>query len=123
LKCLTRDEPDLEAARQAASRTVKGATRAAQIIDRNRRLFKKSTSEHELVHVNELIGEMVAVVGSEAMRYGRGDRPELAADLPQVLGDRVQLHQVLLNLMMNSIEATKDVDGRAARDCRHVAAL
>jgi C4-dicarboxylate-specific signal transduction histidine kinase len=111
LRWLTRDQPDLEEAREAASRIVKDATRAAGIISRVRLLFKKSTPQRELVDVNEAIREMIVLLRSEATRYNITVRMELAADLPRILGDRVQLQQVLMNLMVNSIDAMKEVDG------------
>jgi len=108
---LTRDHPDLEEAREAASRIVKDATRAAGIISRVRLLFKKSTLQRELVDVNEAIREMIVLLRSEATRYNITVRMELAADLPRIMGDRVQLQQVLMNLIVNSIDAMKEVDG------------
>jgi C4-dicarboxylate-specific signal transduction histidine kinase len=111
LRWLTRDHPDLEEAREAASRIVKDATRAAGIISRVRLLFKKSTPQRELVDVNEAIREMVVLLRGEATRYNITVRVELAADLPRFMGDRVQLQQVLMNLIVNSIDAMKEVDG------------
>ncbi len=111
LRWLTRDHPDLEEAREAASRIVKDATRAADIISRTRLLFKKGTPPRELVDVNEVIREIVVLLRSEAARYNIAVRTELAADLHQVMGDRVQLQQVMMNLIVNSIDAMKDVDG------------
>jgi signal transduction histidine kinase len=111
LRWLGRDQPDVEEARAAASRMVKDAIRAADIISRIRLQFQKGTLERELVDVNEVIREMIALLESEAMRYNISVRTELAADLPQIMGDRVQLQQVTMNLIINSIDATKDVDG------------
>jgi signal transduction histidine kinase len=74
-------------------------------------VFKKGTPQHALVDVNEIIREMIVLLRSEAMRYSISVRTELAEDMPQVKGDRVQLQQVLMNLMTNSIDAMKDVDG------------
>src|SRR6267143_4209700 len=111
LRWLTRDHPDLEEARAAAMRIVKDGTRAADIISRIRLLFKKGTSPRELVDINEVIREMVVLLRSEAARYNISVRTELAADLPQAMGDRVLLQQVMMNLMVNSIDAMKDVDG------------
>jgi C4-dicarboxylate-specific signal transduction histidine kinase len=111
LRWLTRDHPDLEEAREAASRIVKDATRAAGIISRVRLLFKKSSPQRELVDVNEAIREMIVLLRSEATRYNITVWMELAADLPRIMGDRVQLQQVLMNLIMNSIDAMKAVDG------------
>jgi signal transduction histidine kinase/ligand-binding sensor domain-containing protein len=111
LRWLARGEPDLDEARAAASRAVKDATRAAEIIKRVRLLFKKGTPQKESVDLNELIREMTVLLHDEATQYGIFVRAERAADLPQVMGDRVQLQQVLMNLMMNSIDAMKNVDG------------
>jgi PAS domain S-box-containing protein len=111
LRWLTRDHPDLEEARAAAIRIVKDGTRAAEIISRIRLLFKKGTPQRELVDVNEVIREMMVLLRGEATRYAISFQTELAADLPQVMGDRVQLQQVFMNLMLNGIEAMKDVDG------------
>ncbi|MGA7925508.1 MAG: MHYT domain-containing protein [Candidatus Sulfotelmatobacter sp.] len=111
LRWLMRDPHDLEEARQAASRIIKDSTRAAEIISRVRQLFKKGTPQRELVDINEVIQEMVVLLRSEAARYSISVRTELAADLPHVTGDRVQLQQVLMNLMTNGMDAMKDVDG------------
>jgi C4-dicarboxylate-specific signal transduction histidine kinase len=110
MRWLARDYPDLEEVRAAAMRVVKDATRASEIISRIRLLFNKGNPERELVEVNEIIGEMILLLRSEAIRYNISVRSELAPGLPQVMGDRVQLQQVLMNLMMNSIDAMKDVD-------------
>jgi PAS domain S-box-containing protein len=111
LRWLTRDQPDVEEARAAAMRIVNDGTRAAEIIKRIRLLFKKGTSERELVDVNEVIREMVVLLRGEAMRYSILVRTELEADSPRVMADRVQLQQVLMNLMINGIDAMKDVVG------------
>jgi NO-binding membrane sensor protein with MHYT domain/signal transduction histidine kinase len=111
LRWLTRDRPDAEEARAAAARVVKDATRAAEIINRVRLLFKKSAPEWELVDVNEVIPKTVVLLYGEAARYDISVRADLAADLPYVIGDRVQLQQVIMNLIVNSIDAMKDVDG------------
>jgi C4-dicarboxylate-specific signal transduction histidine kinase len=118
LRWLTRDHPDLEEARAAAMRIVKDGTRAAEIIGRVRLLFKRSAPERELVNVNEVIREMTVLLRGEATRYSITFRTELGADLPQVMADRVQLQQVLMNLMMNAIDAMKDVDGTRELDIK-----
>jgi signal transduction histidine kinase len=118
LRWLTRDQPDLEEAREAASRIVKDATRAAEIISRIRQLFQKGTPQRELVDVNEVIREMIVLLRGEATRYAISFRTSLAADLPQVMADHVQLQQVLMNLMMNAIDAMKDVDGNRELDIK-----
>jgi len=111
VRWLAGEVPNLEEARAAAMRSVRDGTRAAEIISRIRLLFKKGTPQRELVDVNEVIREMIALLRSEATRYSISVRTELAADLPQIMGDRVQLQQVLMNLIMNGIDAMKDVDG------------
>jgi len=111
LRWLTRDQPDLEEAREAASRMVKDASRAAEIVSRIRVLFKKGTPQRELVDINQIIREMVALMRGEATRHSISVQTELAGDLPQLVGDRVQLQQVLMNLMINGLDAMKDGDG------------
>jgi PAS domain S-box-containing protein len=111
LRWLARDEPDLQEAREAAMRVVKDATRASEIVSHVRLLFKKGASERELVDVNEIIREMIVLLHNETIRYSVAVRMELAADLPQVMGDRVQLQQVMMNLIMNSIDAMREADG------------
>jgi signal transduction histidine kinase len=111
LRWLAGDAPNLEEARAAAARIVKDGTRAAEIISRTRLLYKKATPQRELVDVNELTREIIVLLGSETTRYSVTVRTELAADLPRVMGDRVQLQQVMMNLIVNGIEATREVDG------------
>jgi C4-dicarboxylate-specific signal transduction histidine kinase len=89
---------------------VNDGKRAGEIISRIRLLFKKGTPQHDLVDLNGVIEEMIVLLRGETTRYSISVRTEPAADLPQVMGDRVQLQQVLMNLIMNSIEAMKDVD-------------
>jgi PAS domain S-box-containing protein len=111
LRWLAGDSPNVEEARAAATRIVKDGMRAAEIISRTRVLFKKGTPQRELVDVNEAIREMIVLLRGETTRYNILVRTGLAADLPEVRGDRVQLQQVMMNLIMNSIDAMKDVDG------------
>src|SRR5467141_2266727 len=111
MRWLAADTPNLKEARAAAMRIVKDGKRAGEIISRIRLLFKKGTPERELVDLNEVIQEMIVLLRSEAMRYSISVRTELEADLPQAMGDPVQLQQVLMNLMINGIDAMKDVDG------------
>src|SRR5713101_4366180 len=111
LRWLTRDQPDLDEAREAASRMAKDATRAAEIIARVRLMFKKGVAQRELVDVSELLREMVILLRNEISRHSISVRTELAEALPQIMGDRVQLQQVVMNLIINSIDAMKDVEG------------
>ena len=109
LRWLSRDEPDVAEACEAASRLVKDVTRAADIIGRISSLFKKDALQRELVDVNELIREMIVLLRSEASRFSISIRTELADGRPKVMADRVQLQQVLMNLMLNGIEAMVDM--------------
>ena len=109
LRWLGRDEPDVAEAREAASRLVKDAMRAADIISKVSLLFKKDVLQRELVDVSELAREMIVMLRSEANRYSISIRTELAEDLPKVIADRVQLQQVFMNLMLNGIEAMKEM--------------
>jgi PAS domain S-box-containing protein len=111
LRWLMRDQPEVEEARAAATRIVKDGKRAADIVSRIRLLFKKGTPERESVDVNELIREMIVLLRSEATRYNIFVHTELAEDIPQIMADRVQLQQVLMNLMVNGIDAMKEADG------------
>ena len=111
IRWLAADIPNLDKARAAAARIVNDGTRAAAIISRIRLLFQKGTPRLELVDVNEVIEEMIMLLRGEATRYEISIRTDLAADLPPVLGDRVQLQQVMMNLMINGIDAVKAVDG------------
>ena len=110
LRWLSRVHPDVEEAREAASRMVKDTTRASDIISRIRLMFNKETSQRELVDIAELIQEMIGLVRNEANRYSIPIRTRLAADMPRIMADRVQLQQVFMNLMLNGIEAMKDMD-------------
>jgi signal transduction histidine kinase/PAS domain-containing protein len=109
LRWLGRDDPDVSEAREAASRLVTDVTRAADIISRISFLFKKGALQHELVDVNEVIREMIVLLRSEAARYSISIHDSLANDLPKLMADRVQLQQVFMNLMLNGIEAMKDI--------------
>jgi PAS domain S-box-containing protein len=111
VRWIARDQPDLTEAREAAWRIVKGAKRASEIINRVGLLFKKGTPQRELVDVNEIAREMIVLLGDEASRHSISIRTELAEDLPHVIGDRVQLQQVMMNLIVNGVEAMYDVDG------------
>ena len=111
LRWLTRDLPDLEEAREAASRTIKDVTRAAEIINRIRQLYKKGAPHREVVDVNEIIREMAVLMRSEATRYSIRVRTDLGANLSPVMGDRLQLQQVLMNLIVNGIDAMREVNG------------
>jgi PAS domain S-box-containing protein len=108
---LNRDQPDLDGARRSAEAIVKDEARAVDIIDRLRSLYKKTPPQREPVDVNESGSEMVLLLQSEANEHAVSIRTDLAPDLPKITADRVQLQQVLMNLMLNGIEAMKDTGG------------
>ena len=95
----------------ATSRIVNDGTRATEIIERLRSLYKKSPPQRELVEVNEIIREMAGLLRAEANQYALSIRTDLVADLLKITADRVQLQQVLMNLMLNGIEAMKETGG------------
>jgi signal transduction histidine kinase len=111
LRWLDRDEPDLGEARAAADRAIKDITRASDIINRIRSLFKSDEQQREPFDVNDLVDEMVPLLRGEAHRYGVPIRTELDRGLPKVSADRVQVQQVLMNLMLNGIEAMNETRG------------
>jgi PAS domain S-box-containing protein len=103
--------PDILEAREAASGTIGCARRAAEIIDHVRSLFKKNLQQRETVDLNELIREIALLLKSDIRRNSVTVNLELGENLPKVVGDRVQLEQVLMNLMLNAIEAMRDAIG------------
>jgi len=111
LSWLRRDPPDIGKASTGLERIVKNSERATEIIDRLRSLYKKALPKREPVPVNEVIGEMVVLLRGEANKNAVSIRTNLNAELPIVMADRVQLQQVLMNLMLNGIEAMKDTGG------------
>jgi PAS domain S-box-containing protein len=111
LRKLAGDNPNLDEVRGTFARIVRDAQRAAEIIGRIRSQFEKGAPNRVNISMNEIIPETVALLRDQAMRYDISVRTELAADLPQIVGDRLQLQQVAMNLIVNSIEAMKDVDG------------
>jgi phosphoglycerate-specific signal transduction histidine kinase len=84
---------------------------ASEIINRLRSLYKKTPPKRELVAINEVVGEMAGMMGSEARGHGVSIRTDLKDDLPMTVADRVQLQQVLMNLLLNGIEAITDAEG------------
>jgi signal transduction histidine kinase len=102
----------VEEAREAARRIVRDGKRAGEVIARIRALTKPTTAPREKLDLNETIREALVLVGDEAKRKGVIIRPQFADALAPVAGDRVQLQQVVLNLVMNGIEAMSSVEGR-----------
>ena len=111
LRLLKREEPDLEEASRAATRMVGDVTRAAEIITRVRQFFRKGSLLREPVDLNELIRGMTVILRNELAQHSVIVQMDLDEELPPVMADRVQLQQVLMNLMINGIDAMKNVDG------------
>ena len=112
LRWLNRDQPDLSRAREAVMRIQEDGKRAAEIISHLRSFYRKDVSpQREQVSTNDLVRDMLVFLRSEANRHSVVMRTELAADLPLVRADRVQLQQVLMNLMLNGMEAMSERGG------------
>jgi PAS domain S-box-containing protein len=112
LRWLAHDPPDLERARSAATRMEQDGNRAADVINRLRSFYKKGTPpQRETINVKDIIREMTVLLRTETIRWSITIYPELDADMPNILADRVQLQQVFMNLMLNAIEAMKDTGG------------
>jgi PAS domain S-box-containing protein len=111
LRFLNREQPDLPEACGAALEMVRDATRAVDIIDRVRSMYQKGSPHLEMVDINEVILEMVVMLRNEANRNSVKMHTDLDETLPQVMADRVQLQQGLMNLMMNGVEAMRDSGG------------
>jgi len=111
IEWLAHEPPNLDRARAAATRIDKYGNRAAEIIDRIRSFYRKSPPRPELVDVNRIIYEILTLLAGEAIRSSVAIRTELAAELPEVMADGVQLQQVFMNLMLNAIEAMKNSGG------------
>jgi C4-dicarboxylate-specific signal transduction histidine kinase len=113
LRWLAHEPPDLDEARGCLQRAIRESHRAGDVITRIRALVKKSPPMKVRLDLNEVIQEVVAIIGSEAVRHTVLVRTELALGLPPVCGDRVQVQQVILNLAMNGIDALKAVVDRS----------
>jgi PAS domain S-box-containing protein len=112
LRMLAADPPNIEGARETAQRTIRDGHRASDVINRLRALFSKKAPTIELVDLNEATREVIALSRSELQKNQAILSPELADGLPTIAGDRVQLQQVILNLLLNASEAMRGVDDR-----------
>lgn len=112
VRMLNADPPNVDGARQTAQRTIRDGHRAADVITRLRALFSKRDATAEPLDLNEAIREVIALSRSELQRSQVSSRVELADDLPPVTGDRVQLQQVVLNLLLNAADAMRGIDDR-----------
>jgi len=110
-RLLDRNHPNVLEAREAALEMVQDARRAANIIDRVRSLYRKGALQMDVVDVNEVLREMLVILHNEANRHSVTIRTEIADGLPSVMADRVQLQQVLMNLMLNGIQAMEKSGG------------
>ena len=112
LRWLGQDPPRLDEVRPALERIVRDGNRAGEVIGRIRAIAKKADPQKHSIDINDLINEGVILVRSEVQSRGVSLRTECAPALPRVLGDRVQLQQVLINLMMNGVEAMERITDR-----------
>jgi signal transduction histidine kinase/NO-binding membrane sensor protein with MHYT domain len=111
VRWLRRDTPDVAEGCEAALRMINDATRAAEVIDRVRSLYRRDTSNRELLDANEIIREMIILLREKADLNSISIRTQIDSGLPLVTADRIQLQQVLMNLMLNGIEAMNDAKG------------
>jgi len=112
LRWLGSEPPNVERARDAVARIIHEGRRASEVVKRIRSLSQKATPHRAPLHINELVREMIALLESELARNSVRLKTQLEPDVPPVLGDRVQLQQVVLNLIVNGIEAMSGVKGR-----------
>jgi signal transduction histidine kinase len=111
LRWLTRNPPEIDEAKRSAEQVIKDVMRASDVIDRIHNLVKRHTPRMEKLDINDAIFEVVGLIQCEVIKNGVTARMELAESLPHIQGDRVQLQQVILNLMINSIQAMSDLAG------------
>jgi signal transduction histidine kinase len=112
LRWLAAQPPNLDEAREAAAHSVRESNRASEVITRIRALLKKEALASDRVDLNEVIREVLSLTSNEIAQERIAVRADLAASLPFVLGDRVQLKQLVLNLVTNAIEAMTSVQNR-----------
>jgi PAS domain S-box-containing protein len=115
LNWLAKDAPDLEAVRQSIERVIRDASRAGSVIGRIRDVIKKAPRRNDRFNINEAIGEVIELTRGEAVKDGVSLRTQLATGLPLIEGDRVELQQVILNLIINAIQAMSGTS-QAMRD-------
>ena len=112
LRMLAAEPPNVVGARETARRTIRDGNRASEVITRLRDLFKKKATAFEAVDMNTVAQEVIALTSNELRRSNVSLHVNLANDLPVVTGDRVQLQQVILNLILNAVEAMREIEGR-----------
>jgi signal transduction histidine kinase len=112
LRWLAGDHPNLIEAREATRRIVRDGQRAGNVITRLRSLFRRDGSPTEQLDMNEVVQEVIAIIRNEVFKGGGILRTQMAGELPLITGDRVQLQQVVVNLIMNAVEAMSGVQDR-----------
>jgi C4-dicarboxylate-specific signal transduction histidine kinase len=105
LRWLARNQPEIEEAKQAVERIIKDANRASEVLSRIHRLVKRESLRTDTLNVNDAILEVIPLIHSEAVKNGVTIERQLSDHLPNIQGDRIQLQQVILNLMVNAIQA------------------
>lgn len=110
LRLLSATPPDLELSSRALEDIIKDGRRVSEVINRIRALVKKTPAQIDKLDINEVITETIALTRGEVIKNGISLEADLASDLPFVRGDRVQLQQVIMNLVMNAVEAMSNVD-------------
>jgi signal transduction histidine kinase len=113
VRLLSRATPDVEKSREVIGRMIRDGMRASEVIKRIRDLLHKTPTESVPLNINETIQEVIALVSSDVLRSKVGLKAELGADLPPIIGDRVQLQQVVLNLILNAKEAMSGVQSHS----------
>jgi PAS domain S-box-containing protein len=109
VRLLSREVPDLDKSREVIGRMIRDGMRASEVIKRIRDLLHKTPAERVPLNINETIQEVIALIDSDVFRSKVELKTELAADLPPVVGDRIQLQQVILNLILNAKDAMSAV--------------
>jgi len=117
LRWLAVDSPNLAEAREGILRIIRDGKRASDVVMRMRALFKKAPAAKEPVDINETIQEVLTLTETELEREGVSLRTQFADNLPIVIGDKIQLQQVILNLVINGIEAMSMLDGGPRELC------
>jgi len=110
LRMLSAEPPDLNQAHEALGDIIKDGRRVSDVIDRIRALVKKTPAQTDLLDINETIMQTIALIRGEILRNGVSLETQLTKDLPSIRGDRVQLQQVIMNLVMNALESMGTVD-------------
>jgi signal transduction histidine kinase len=113
LRWLAGESPNLHEAREATQRIVRDGQRAGDVITRLRSLFRRDGAPNERLDISDVVLEVIAITRSEVQKGGAIIRTWMADGLPAITGDRVQLQQLVLNLIMNAVEAMGDVDQHA----------